>query len=96
VKAGVPEAKLAALPDYARSPLFDERERAALAFAEEVVRDDVRDVSDATFAHLRERFSVPEAVEIVFVVGFQLFATKFAKAFRIAPQGYSSGAAAVS
>ncbi len=89
MKAGIPEEKLAALSVYAESPLYDPREKAALAFAEQVVRDDIDDVSDATFGRLREHFSAAEAVEVTFVVGFQIFASKFAKAFRIAPQGYA-------
>ena len=29
-------------------------------------------------------------VELAFIGGFQIFASKFAKAFRLAPQGFSS------
>jgi alkylhydroperoxidase family enzyme len=95
VKAGIPEAKLDALEGYAESPWFSARERAALAFCEEVVRDD-RDVSDGTEARLREHFSAAERVELTFVAGYQVFASKFAKAYRLAPQGFSRRAAAVS
>ena len=35
-------------------------------------------------------FSEPELVELTFIAGFQIFASKFAKAFRIAPQGFSA------
>lgn len=88
VKAGISEAKLDALDAYAESPWFSARERAALAFCEEVVRDD-REVSDATEARLREHFSAAERVELTFVVGYQVFASKFAKAYRLPPQGFS-------
>jgi hypothetical protein len=29
-------------------------------------------------------------VELTFIVGFQTFASKFAKAFRLAPQGFAA------
>jgi alkylhydroperoxidase family enzyme len=89
VKAGVSGAKLDALGDYATSPWFTARERAALAFCEEVVRDD-REVSDAAEARLSEHFSAAERLEVTFVVGYQVFASKFAKAYRLEPQGFSA------
>ena len=92
VKAGIPEAKLDALREYATSPWFSARERAALAFAEEVVRDD-RAVTDAGEARLAEHFTKAERLELTFVVGYQVFASKFAKAYRLEPQGFSTPAA---
>jgi alkylhydroperoxidase family enzyme len=92
VKAGIPETKLAALADWEASPEFSERERAALAFATAIVRDDL-EVTDACWAGVREHFSEPEVVELVFAVGYQTFASKFAKAFQLAPQGFSSAPA---
>jgi alkylhydroperoxidase family enzyme len=94
VKAGIPEAKLAALDAFESAPQFSERERTALAFATAIVRDDL-EVTDACWARVREHFSEPETVELVFAVGFQTFATQFAKAFQLAPQGFSSSLPAV-
>jgi alkylhydroperoxidase family enzyme len=88
VKAGLPETKLAALASYATSPEFSDREKAALEFAERVVRDD-QEVSDESFVRLRRHFTEPEILELTFVVGYQTFASKFAKAFQLAPQGFS-------
>lgn len=93
VRVGIPEAALAGLDDYRSSPAFTERERVALEFCEQVTRDGL-DVSDACFARLREHFSEAEVLEIVFVVGYQIFASTFAKAFRLAPQGFSRPAPA--
>jgi alkylhydroperoxidase family enzyme len=90
VKVGIPAAKLAALPDWETSPEFSERERAALAFATAIVREDL-EVTDACWARVREHFSEPETVELAFAVGFQTFASTFAKAFQLAPQGFSQG-----
>ena len=89
MKAGIPATKLAALDVFETDPQFSERERAALAFATAIVRDDL-EVTDACWARVREHFSEPETVELVFAVGFQTFATQFAKAFQLAPQGFSS------
>ncbi len=88
VRVGVPETKLAALPAWETAPEFSTRERAALLFATAMVRDD-RAVTDADWAQLRAHFSEPEAVELVFAVGYQTFASQFAKAFQLAPQGFA-------
>jgi alkylhydroperoxidase family enzyme len=88
VKVGIPETKLTALSEWETSPEFSERERAALAFATAIVREDL-DVTDATWARVREHFSEPETVELAFAVGFQTFASTFAKAFQLTPQGFS-------
>ena len=88
VKVGIPGEKLAALDEYATSPEFSERERAALEFAERIVRDD-REVSDDCYERLRQHFSESGVLELTFIVGYQTFASKFAKAFQLAPQGFS-------
>ena len=88
MKAGIPESKLAALDAFESSPEFSEGERAALAFATAVVRDD-RQITDACWAAVREHFSESEMVELVFAVGYQTFASTFAKAFQLTPQGFS-------
>ncbi len=87
VKAGLSEAKLAMLEEYETSPAFSERERAALAFATGVIRD--REVTDVLWERLRSHFAEPEVVELAFAVGYQTFASQFATAFRLAPQGFS-------
>jgi alkylhydroperoxidase family enzyme len=88
VKAGVPEAKLDALGEYATSAWFAARARAALAYAEAIVRDE-REMPEAIEAGVREHFSAAERLELTFVVGYQVFASKFAKAYRLDPQGFS-------
>ena len=88
MKEAIPAAKLDALGAYEDCPLFSERERAALAFTEEVTRAEGH-VSDACFQRLRQQFSEPEVLELMFVIGYQMFVSRFANAFRIAPQGFS-------
>jgi alkylhydroperoxidase family enzyme len=65
IREHVGTAKLDALADYRTSALFTERERAALAYAEEATRH--KRVSDATFEILRACFSEREIVEITWV-----------------------------
>ncbi|MDA4111297.1 MAG: carboxymuconolactone decarboxylase family protein [Thaumarchaeota archaeon] len=57
--------KFDALLDYKNSSLFSDRERAALAYVEEITRN--RRVSDATFENLRKYFNEQEIVEITWL-----------------------------
>lgn len=79
------------LGEYRTSAHFTERERAALEICEQITRDDL-EVADVSFARLRQHFSEAEVLEIVFAVGYQIFASKFAKAFGLAPQGFAAPA----
>lgn len=88
VRVGIPTEKLAVLNAYKDSPHFTEREKAALEFSEQITRDD-QGVSDDCFRRVRQHFSDAEIIELTFIVGYQTFASKFAKAFRLAPQGFS-------
>jgi alkylhydroperoxidase family enzyme len=57
--------KFNALSEYRTSPLFSDRERAALAYVEEATRH--KRVSDSTFEELRKHFSEQEIVEITWL-----------------------------
>lgn len=63
--------KFNALAEYRTSPLFSERERAALAYVEEATRN--KRVSDATFEALRKNFSEAEIVEITYINAVENF-----------------------
>jgi alkylhydroperoxidase family enzyme len=89
VKAGVPSEKLAEVLTFQESSRFSERERAALRFSERVTRDDL-EMSEDCLAQVREHFTEAEIVELTFIIGYQTFASKFAKAWRLTPQGFSS------
>ena len=88
-KAGIPSEKLDDLLNYRQSDRFTAREQAALEYAERITRDD-QEVTDACMARLREHFSEAEVVELTFIIGFQTFASKFAKAFGLVPQGFAA------
>jgi alkylhydroperoxidase family enzyme len=91
VKEGIDPETLAAVARWRDTDRFTAGERAAMELCEAMVRDD-RNVSDTCFARVREHFSEAETVELVFVIGYQIFASKFAKAFRLEPQGFSAPA----
>ena len=65
LQAQIGAERFRALPDYRTSELFTERERAALAYAEEATEH--KRVSEATFAALRTHFSEQEIVELTWV-----------------------------
>ncbi len=61
--------KFDALQDFMSSPLYSERERAALVYAAEVNKH--KEVSDATFEQLKSHFSDTEIVEITWLVALE-------------------------
>ena len=65
--AGVSEAQIAALDAWRDSPLFDARERAALALCEAVTAGSV---PDAVYREATRHFSHAEYVELTLVAGF--------------------------
>jgi alkylhydroperoxidase family enzyme len=71
IQEQIPLDKFHALPEWRTSPLFDDRERAALAFADEATRNEK--VDDETFAALRKHFSEREIVEITFLNALENF-----------------------
>ena len=48
-------------------------------------------MTDECLARVREHFLEAEIVELTFIVGYQTFASKFANAFDLAPQGFTGG-----
>jgi alkylhydroperoxidase family enzyme len=90
VRVGVPAEQLRDVLSFETSRAFSDRERAALRFSEQVTRDDL-DVTDECLTRVREHFTEAEIVELTFIIGYQIFAGKFAKAWRLAPQGFSAG-----
>lgn len=73
--AGVSDTKVEEISSWASSELFDRRERAVLAFVDEVVLQDGR-VQDATFERLREHLDEVAILELTFVTAtYKLHAT---------------------
>jgi len=86
---GAPDAQLAALDQHATSPLFDAREKAALAFADAVTNPATRVGPDVRTA-LRSTFSPDAIVELAALVAFQDMSSKFNSALDAAPDGACS------
>ena len=83
---GASDEEIAALADYATSPLFSVEEKLALELADAASQTPV-DVSDALFARLREHFSEPQLVELAAIVALENFRSRFNRVFRVEPNG---------
>jgi alkylhydroperoxidase family enzyme len=64
----VAEDKLSHIAEYATSPLFSEREKVALRYADAITWDPTQ-ADDALWVELKRHFTEPELVELGFLVG---------------------------
>ena len=80
------DEKIDALGDYASSDLYDERERAALAYADAMTTTPV-DVSDEVFARVREHFDDDAIVELTEIIAWENASARFNRALRVPSQG---------
>jgi alkylhydroperoxidase family enzyme len=83
---GLSDEKILALPEYASSPLYDEAERAALAYADAITLSD-RDVDDELFARVRRFYGDDALVELTAIVAWENASSKFNRALRVPSQG---------
>lgn len=84
---GVPDGQLAVLDDWKNSDLFDERERAALAYTE-LMATDGKSVDDVAFAAVSEVFTPQEVMELSTLVGFYIGNCRTLNALGLAPETY--------
>jgi alkylhydroperoxidase family enzyme len=87
MQAGASDEKVRAVETAATSDLYDERERAAIAYAEAMTITGQR-VTDALFARARAHFDEPEIVELTAAVALENFRSKFNVALGIGAQGF--------
>ena len=87
LKRGVSQAKVAALSQWRTSDLFDDRERAALDYAEKMT-DPAKGVDDGVMGRLRRHFDDDGIVELTGLVAFQNLSSKFNAALDVPPQGF--------
>ena len=73
---GVAPAKVAALWDYERSPLFSDLERAVLRLAQNAARSP-SDVTDQDFAAVRRFLDDDQIIELVAVIAFMGFLNRW-------------------
>ena len=67
---GVPDEKILALDEYATSPLYDEKERVALEYAERMTITG-QDVDDELFSRLRGFFDEDAIVELTAAIAWE-------------------------
>jgi AhpD family alkylhydroperoxidase len=85
IEEGDDSALLAALPDFRQSALFTEREKAALAWVEEIACS--RGARSETFAALRPHFADRETVALSWLASFTTYLNTLAKSLGIGSQG---------
>ncbi len=78
--------KVLALAGFRGSPLFTERERAALEYAERMT-DTRLEVNDACFEEVRRHFDDAEIVSLTSAVAMQNYHSKFNGALRVDVNG---------
>ncbi|MBI4206631.1 MAG: carboxymuconolactone decarboxylase family protein [Betaproteobacteria bacterium] len=83
----VPEAKLDAMQDFEHSPLFSERERAALAYAEVMTRASGK-ADETLMAKLKRHFDEDAIIELTALIAFQNLSSKFNATLGVPPQGF--------
>ena len=74
-----------ALNEYAESPLYDAKEKAALRYADAITLSD-RDVDDELFARVR-LFDEEALVELMAIIVWENSSSKFNRALRVPSQG---------
>ena len=79
--AGVTDEQNDALENWEAATCFNEIERAALAFTDEIVR--LRRPTDATFSAIAAKLSPAALVELQLAVGFYIMTSKFLETFDI-------------
>ena len=83
---GVPDEKILALGEYAASPFYDERERAALEYAGAITLSG-RDVGDDLFERVRGLFGDDALVELTAAIAWENSSSEFNRALRVPSQG---------
>ena len=78
---GVTDEQNAALENWQAAGCFNDVQRAALAFTDEIVR--LRRPTDPTFAAVRSKLSSAALVELQLAVGFYIMTSKFLETFDI-------------
>ena len=85
-KVGERQQRLDSLPVWKESPFFDEREKAALAWAESLTHISETHAADAEYNALKVFFSDLEIVELSISVSLANFWNRIAGGFRSVPK----------
>jgi AhpD family alkylhydroperoxidase len=82
-KAGVSEERIYLLEAWRESPLYSDRERAALAWTEALTLLPQSGAPDDVYAHLKAQFSEPEIVDLTLAIGTINLWNRFGVGFRL-------------
>jgi alkylhydroperoxidase family enzyme len=85
IKRSISEAKLHELDFCEESTLYDERERLALKFAEQMI---LASVDDELFHQVRGTFSMVEILELIVSVALETFYALVNRTLGLKPQGF--------
>ena len=82
--AGVTPEQIAALPFYSRSPLFDEKEKATILYADRVTRG-AAGIRGTALQELRKFYDEGQIVELTLAVCMANFTNRFNDALEMVP-----------
>jgi len=69
LKSGESTKRLFALNAWWESPLFSEKEQAALIMTDEITHISTKGVSDETYARIEKHFNVNEITQLIMLIG---------------------------
>ena len=87
LERGATPEKLRALRVFDRSPLFSDREKAALSYADAVTRG-ARSIEAEILSRLRQHFDDQGIVELAALIAYQNMSSKFNAALGVAAHGF--------
>jgi alkylhydroperoxidase family enzyme len=84
---GISADKIKSLTNYKDSPLFDEKEKIALEYADTITFSN-KDVNTDLFENLKRHFDDDMIVELTAIIAWENFSSKFNRALRVPSQGF--------
>ena len=84
LKEGLTPAQVEALADWQKSGLFNDKQRALLAYTDAMTRE--IDVPDLVFNEIRSHFTERQTVELTLLIGAYNMLTRFLKALKVDPE----------
>jgi 4-carboxymuconolactone decarboxylase len=84
LKEGLTPAQVEALVDWGASNLFNDKQRALLAYVDAITRE--IDVPDPVFVEVRKYFSERQTVELTMLISAYNMLTRFLKALKVDPE----------
>ena len=84
LKEGLTPEQVAAIADWQPSKMFNDRQRALLAYTDAMTRQ--IDVEDSLFTEIRKHFSERQTVELTMLIGTYNLFTRVLQALKIDPE----------